>query len=140
VDFRRQSASTAAVRSVFAVFLPAAAMLMCTHDRCVDHGIFIVGVSPQMIENPGRNAGFGPAAEAQVHDAEIAEAFGSIAPRVCPCNICTAPPRQRPIALGRFADGSFAPRMKIPDVRPLFIAQRMTTRPSVGPSDSSDRL
>jgi hypothetical protein len=34
----------------------------------------------QMLENPGPNAGFGPAAEAQVHNAEIAEALGQIAP------------------------------------------------------------
>ena len=37
---------------------------MRAHDRCVDHGIFIVGFLRQMLENPGPNAGLGPAAEA----------------------------------------------------------------------------
>ena len=101
---------------------------MRAHDRCVDHGIFIVGVLRQMLENPGPNAGLGPAAEAHVHDAEIAEALRQIAPGYARAIPVQHRLDKKPIVLGSHADGSFAPGKQIPDALPLIIAQRMTTR------------
>ena len=101
---------------------------MRAHDCCVDHGIFIVGILRQMLKNPGPNAGFGPAAEAQVHDAEIAEALGQIAPGYARAIPVQHRLDKKPIVLGSHADGSFAPGKQVPDALPLIIAQRMTTR------------
>lgn len=102
-------------------------MLMRAHDRCVDHGIFIVGVLRQMLENPSPDAGFGPTAETQVHDAEIAKALGQIAPRYARAIPIQHRLDKEPIVLGSHADGAFAPGKKIPDALPFIIAQRMTT-------------
>jgi len=49
-------------------------------DRAVDHGVFVVGVGRQVLEQPLPHASLGPAAEAGLHLDPAAEALGQIAP------------------------------------------------------------
>jgi hypothetical protein len=53
---------------------------MGPHDGAVDRRVFIVGVSSQMAEEAGPNAGFRPAAEAAVHVLSVAEALRQVPP------------------------------------------------------------
>jgi hypothetical protein len=64
-------------------FTRAGAMLVGSHDRCVDHGVFIVRIVCQGLEKSLPNAAHGPAREAPVRIAPAAKTFRQIAPR-CP--------------------------------------------------------
>jgi len=55
------------------------AVLMCPHDRRVDHRVFIVGILGQMLEKLLPHSRLGPAAEPRMHHAKIAETFRQFA-------------------------------------------------------------
>jgi hypothetical protein len=55
-------------------------MLMGSHDRRVDHRVFIVGIVRQGLEKILPNAARGPAGEALVRIAPVAKTFRQIAP------------------------------------------------------------
>ena len=59
------------------------AMLVGSHDRRIDHGVFIVGIVRQDLEKTLPNAAHGPAGETLVGIAPAAKTFRQIAPR-CP--------------------------------------------------------
>jgi len=56
-------------------------MLMRTHDGAVDHGVFVVGVGCQMLEDAFPNPRFRPSAVSAMHILPITETFRQIAPR-----------------------------------------------------------
>jgi len=75
-----QSATRAPDRLVFVGFFPARTMLVGTHDGAVDHCVFIVCVTRQMLKNQLPHSGFRPAAEASMDIVPGAEAFQQVAP------------------------------------------------------------
>ena len=62
-------------------FFGTGAVLMSTYNGAVDHRIFVVGLSSEMLENLLPDARFGPSTEALMHILPIAAAFRQIAPR-----------------------------------------------------------
>lgn len=56
-------------------------MLVSAHDGGIYHGVFIVGVLGQMLENSLPDSARGPAAEPRMHHAEVAEPLRQIPPR-----------------------------------------------------------
>jgi hypothetical protein len=62
-------------------FARPGAMLVGSHDRRVDHGVFIVGIVCQDLEKTLPNAAYGPAGETLVRVAPAAKTFRQIAPR-----------------------------------------------------------
>ncbi len=67
-------------RLVFAAFfLHAGAVLMRTHELCINHGVIIVGLLRQMFENTFPDPGSKPTAEMRVHNTEITETLWQIA-------------------------------------------------------------
>ena len=59
----------------------AGAVLVRLNNGAVDHRVFVVGVSRQMVKEALPHAGLGPAAEPPVRVLPIAKALGQIAPR-----------------------------------------------------------
>src|SRR6202022_443543 len=56
-------------------------MLVGSHARRVDHGVFIVGIVCQDLEKTLPNAAYGPAGETLARVAPAAKTFRQIAPR-----------------------------------------------------------
>jgi hypothetical protein len=53
---------------------------MGTHNGAVDHRVFVIGISREMLEDALPDTGFGPAAMAAVYVLPISEALGQVAP------------------------------------------------------------
>jgi hypothetical protein len=51
-------------------------MLMCAHDRCVDHHELVVGIAGQNLENPHENATFAPSPVPSVNSLPMSVALG----------------------------------------------------------------
>jgi hypothetical protein len=56
-------------------------VLVSAHDGGIDHGIFVVGIACQMLENSLPDTANGPSAESRMHHSKIAESLRKIAPR-----------------------------------------------------------
>jgi len=56
-------------------------MLVGAHDGGIDHGVFVVRVAGQMLENSLPDTANGPSAESRMHHTEVAESLGKVAPR-----------------------------------------------------------
>jgi hypothetical protein len=54
---------------------------MRTHDGAVDHGILVVGIGRQMLEDPLPHAVFRPTAEAPMHVFAVTETVRQVTPR-----------------------------------------------------------
>ena len=56
-------------------------MLMGTHNRAVDHRVFVIGIASQLLEYLFQDAAFSPSAPASVRILPIAKPFWQITPR-----------------------------------------------------------
>jgi len=54
---------------------------MRPHDGRVDHREFVIGFGGHTLEDKPPDTTLGPAAETRMHNTEVAETFGKIAPR-----------------------------------------------------------
>ncbi|MPN16704.1 hypothetical protein SDC9_164049 [bioreactor metagenome] len=56
------------------------AVLMGTHDGCIDHGVLVIRQRTECFKHPQPHARAAPAHVAQVNDSKVAKALGQIAP------------------------------------------------------------
>ena len=105
-------------------------MLVGTHDRAVDHRVFVVGIGRQHLEEPLPDAAFGPPGEARMNLDRIAKALGQIPPwNACPITIEHRFDKQ-PIVLGRHSHVTLASRQDILDLVPLVVPKGIAAHPS----------
>src|SRR4029077_18430064 len=105
------------------LFLGAGAMLMGAHNSTVDHGIFVVGISCEMLENPLPDTAFGPTAEPPVHLNSVTEPLRQIAPGHPGTITIEHGLDEQSIVRRGHPDRAFAPGQQILDPFPLVVAQ-----------------
>src|SRR5215212_1410884 len=111
-------------------FLGAGAVLMGAHDGAVDHGILVVGVACEVLEDALPHTRLGPAAEAPMHLHAVAEALGQVAPgNTGPVAVEHRLDKQ-PIIRRRDADPALLPRQQVLDSVPLVIVQAIAAHRS----------
>ena len=98
-------------------------MLVRPDDGAVDHGIFVVSLASQALENPFPHPGFRPATEPSVGVFPVTESFRQITPG----NSRTVAIEHRfdesAIVLGSDTDMAGSPWQQVLDALPLVIAQ-----------------
>ena len=108
-------------------------MLMGTHNRAVDHRVFVIGIASQLLEYLFQDAAFSPSAPASVRILPIAKPFWQITPR----HSGSIPIKNRiykQAVIGRrAANMPFPPRKKIFDPLPLIVSQRITSYHAASP-------
>jgi hypothetical protein len=88
-------------------------MSVGAHDRAVDHGVFIVRIDRQPIEQLPPHTALGPSAEARVNRLAMTEALRQIAPRDARPVALQHGIDEQPIVLGRHPDvAASRPRSK----------------------------
>jgi len=55
-------------------------VLVCPDNSAVNHRVFVVDITGQLIEHKRPNAALGPTAEAGMNDSEMAKAGGKVSP------------------------------------------------------------
>ena len=106
---------------------------MSAHDGAVDHGVLVVSLGRQMLEQPLPHAGLSPAAEAGLHLDPTAEPLGQIAPGNAGAVAVDHRLHKEPVVLGRAPDMSDPARQKVSDPLPLIITQAVASHRSGPP-------
>lgn len=108
---------------------------MRAHDGAVDHGVFVVGIGREMLEDPLPNAGFGPAVVAAVHVLPVAEPLGQVAPGdACPVSVEHSFHEQAVIGRGD-PNRAFSSRQDLFDPIPLVVTKPITAHWSASEAD-----
>ncbi len=94
---------------------------MGADNRRVDHGVFVVGVFRQMLENPLPDAAFAPARVARMDHPEIPEPLRQVAPGDPGAVTVQNGFDEEPVILGRAADMPLASGKKALDPFPLIV-------------------
>src|SRR6195952_565528 len=112
------------------LFLGAGAMLMSAHDGAVDHRIFVVSLSGEVLEHAFPNAGDGPAAEASLHLDPIPETLRQVTPRdPGPVAVKDSLDKQ-PIVPRRHTNRPLTARQEVSDPLPLIVTQPVASHRS----------
>src|ERR1700712_4068480 len=102
-------------------------MLMSAHDGAVDHRIFVVSFSGEVLEHAFPNAGDGPAAEASLHLDPIPETLRQVTPRdPGPIAVKDSLDKQ-PIVPRRHPNRPRTARQEVSDPLPLIVTQPVDT-------------
>ena len=107
-------------------FARPSAMLVGAHDGGIDHGVFVVGVFGQMLEDFFPYAARGPAAETRMHHAEIAKPLRQVAPRNPSPVAIQHRIDEQPVVHGWTPDGTVPPWKKPFDSLPRIVPQSVT--------------
>ncbi len=102
-------------------------MLMGTHNRAVDHRVFVIGIASQLLEYLFQDAAFSPSAPASVRILPIAKPFWQITPRHSGSIPIKNSIYKQAVIGRRAANMPFPPRKKIFDPLPLIVSQRITS-------------
>src|SRR2546423_4593967 len=94
---------------------------MATHNGAVNHRIFIVGVSGEMLETLLPETGFGPSAETLMHVLPIAEALRQITPRHTSAITIQHRLDEQSVVRRRHAHMTLLSRQQLPDALPLIV-------------------
>jgi hypothetical protein len=113
-------------------------VLVGAHHGAVDHGVLVVGVAGQALEDPFPHAGLGPAAEAGVDLLPGAEPFRQVAPGDAGAVPVQHRLDEQAVVLGRDPDPPLAPGQEVLDPVPLVVPQGVAAHQSV-PSWPTDR-
>src|SRR6266852_7877896 len=103
---------------------------MGTHNGAVNHCIFIVGVSGEVLENLLPDTGFGPSAEALMHVLPIAEALRQITPRHTGAITIQHRLDEQSVVRRRHAHMTLLPRQQVPDTLPLIVTHPIASHRS----------
>ena len=104
----------------------AGAMLMGAHNRCVDHGVFVVRIVRQGFEQTRPNAFLRPARKPRVDVLPSSEPLGKIAPRRAGTKLPDHRLDKKPIAqLAVPPDSARTTRKQTLNPRELIVAQRV---------------
>lgn len=97
-------------------------MLMGTHNRAVDHRVFVIGLASPVLEYLLQDAAFSPPAPASVRILPIAKPFGQITPRHSGSIPIKHSIDKQAVIGRRAANIPFPPRQKIFDPLPLIVS------------------
>jgi hypothetical protein len=97
-------------------------MLMGTHNRAVDHRVFVIGIASQVLEYLLQDAAFSPSAPASVRILPIAKPFWQITPRHSGSIPIKNSIYKQAVIGRRTANMPFPPRKKIFDPLPLIVS------------------
>jgi len=100
-----------------------AAVLVRSHDGRVDHGVLVVRVLGQGLENTLPHTAAAPSHMAQMHDAKIAEALGQVAPGNAGAVAIEHRIDEQPVVLGGGSNVSGPAGQQVLDLAPLAICQ-----------------
>jgi hypothetical protein len=84
-------------------------MLMGAHNGAVDHGVFIVCVGREMLENPLPHTGLCPTAEPAMHILPITEALRQVTPGCSDSVAIEYRLDEQPVVSRGYSDGPLAP-------------------------------
>lgn len=101
----------------------AAAVLVRSHDGRVDHGVFIVRILGQGLENTLPHTAAAPSHMAQMHHAEIAQALGQVTPGNTGTVAIEHDIDEQPVVLGGRSNVSSPAGQQVLDLAPLAICQ-----------------
>jgi hypothetical protein len=97
-------------------------VLVCPHNRGVDHGVFIIGILRQVLKHSLPYPALCPSTEASVNDAKIAKSCWQVSPgNACPVTVQHGFDKQ-PIVFCGYAHIPFASWQQVFDSFPLVIA------------------
>ena len=104
---------------------------MSAHNGAVDHGVLIVGIGGEMLEQPFPDTGAGPAGEAGVDLDRIAEPLKQVAPRNAGAITVEHGIDKQTVVASVCANMTFAAGQQILDAIPLVVAQGIAAHRSV---------
>ena len=106
---------------------------MSTHNRAVDHGVFVVGLLRQVLKHLLPDPARRPAAEPGMDRFPETKALGQVPPRNAgPVAVQHGFDKQSVVFRGH-PDLAFAARQQALDPLPLLIPQRVTAHPRLSP-------
>jgi len=101
-------------------------MLVGAHDGAVNHGVFIIGIGSQKLEELLPHTLLGPSAEPPMGVLPITELFGQIAPRNSGPVAIDHRLDESTVVLGGYANMTDPARKQVLDPFPLIIAQSIS--------------
>src|SRR5215472_18968180 len=122
------------IASSSSVFLCAGAVLMSSHDGAVYHGVFVVGIRRQMLQDPFPDAALGPPGKPRVNLDRIAESLRQIAPGYASAIPVEHGFDEQPVVTCRHPYPAFAARQQVLDTVPLVVTQAITAHQSASQS------
>jgi len=98
-------------------------MLVSAHDGGIDHGIFVVGILGQMIEDGLPDTANSPPAEPRMRHTEVAEPFRQVAPWNPGTIAIQYSLDKQPVVPGRTTHDTLTSRQQILYPIPLIVSQ-----------------
>jgi hypothetical protein len=105
-------------------------MLMSAHDGAVDHRIFVVSLSGEVLEHAFPDAGDGPAAEASLHLDPIPKTLRQVTPGNPGPIAVEHSFDKHPVVPRRHTNRPLTARQKVSDPLPLIITQAIASHRS----------